>query len=191
MKRTTEMAFTKFLAIDQFVRNVIIDCYKGIPEDAKVVVSCSQNYAVQGERDFTLNVTYIADKKQKGNYAGAVHIDKGDELPDHAVSIRNMIAAHGIPASISQGRITVKGKSIDARIIELNTKPLIRADFWIDNAGELLGVAPAAVANAYYRINKREVAGQCISGAMLFAIGSRLKIPDNTILNRLEAYYTR
>jgi hypothetical protein len=187
----TEMAPAKFLAIDQFVKNVIIDCYKTTPEDAKVIVTCVQNFVSQESREFTLNVTYVADKNQRGNYTGAVQLERNEQLPDHATSIRNMIAAHGIPASISQGSISKRGKTIEARIIEINAKPLRRFDFWIDNAAEILRVAPAAVANAYYRLYKNEVSGRCISGAVLFAVGEKLKMPDNEILNRLEAYYTR
>jgi hypothetical protein len=189
MLPASDMALPDMRAIDVFVKGVIIDCYKTVPEDAQVVVTCVQNYANQGERDFTLDVAYIANKKQRDRYTGAVQIGRGESLPDHATSIRNMIAAHGIPSTISSGRI--EGKSIDARIVELDTRVLWRKDFGVDQAGDILGVAPADVANMYYKMNKREVSGRCISGPEIFAIGLKLRLKENQILDRLEAYYTR
>jgi len=186
-----EMALPDMRAIDVFVKSIIIDCYKKIPEEAHVVVTCVQNYQNQGERDFMLDVAYITNKKERDRCTGPVHLEKGESLPDHSTSIRNMIAAHGIPANVTRSTITNKGRSIDARIIELDTRPLWRKDFGVDQAADILGIAPAVVVNTYYRMNKREPSGICISGPEIFAIGIKSRMNEMQVLDRLEAYYTR
>ena len=182
----TEMA-SDMRGIDVFVRNIIIDCYKNAPDEAQVIVTCVQNYSDQVCRDFKLDIAYISGKKQKDRFSGPVHVDRGDAPEDHATLIRNMIAAHGIPADVSRGRIN----NIEAKIVSIKSAVLRNLDMWLDNAADILGVAPAAVANAHYRIYKKEVSGKCISGQMLFSIGSRLKMSADDILNHLNAYYTR
>jgi hypothetical protein len=172
------------IAIDEFVKKIIIDCYTKV-RSAQVIVAYRQDHVSEVGRDFTLYLSYIADKKEKGRLSCPFQVERGDDFPEHAILIRNMIAAHGIPAAISQGR------DIETRIVEMNINPLYRDDFAVDQAAEILGFAPAAVANAYRRRKRREVSGACISGVTLFALGKTLRMTNDRILNRLNAYYTR
>jgi hypothetical protein len=183
---------SKISSIDVFVKDAVIDFYSSLPVNAAIDVVCRQRAVLgDGTGVFELNAQYRADGVEKDRYFGIVSLDKGEELPNHAVLVQQMLGKYGIEARLSEGTAEARQQQISLRTLEFSGGEFRRQTLTAGLVAEILGIATAQAVNAYRTIHTREPVGETLNYFDLMQIAGKLGFDNERILNCLEAFNSR
>ncbi len=186
------MAAKRIRSIDEFVKEIILDCYRELPNKAQVLVVCERESGqADGSTTYGLEAVYSVGRDERYIYSDTVSLDPNDKLPNYAESIRNMIVKHGIPASNSETVVKIKQKEVPAGLVEISCA-LLRGR--ILNSGmvaDLLGVSTADVVKAYFKAHKKEPVGHCMYFPEIMSVAKQLRLTDEHVLKCIEVYTSR
>ncbi len=186
------MAAKRIKSIDEFVKEIILDCYRELPNKAQVLVVCERESGqADGSTTYGLEAVYSVGRDERYIYSDTVSLDPNDKLPNYAESIRNMIVKHGIPASNSETVVKIKQKEVPAGLVEISCLSLKKQALNAGLVADFLGVSTASVVKAYLALHKREPVSTCIYLPEVMTIAKKLRLSDEHIMKSMEIYFAR
>ncbi len=192
MLLTSDMALPSILTIDEFVKQVVMDCYSTLPEKGNVFVVCIRESSdiQEGSTIYNLQALYTSEKGAKLQYQGPIVVGRRERLDNYGHVIGGAINKYGIPVKFLAGNVKIKRKTVPADVIELYTNDIRRRDMDAGIIASILDVAPNDIVREYYKQYKRDPKTEFNSADIVW-FANRLGLDRDTLLDRLQKHYHR
>jgi hypothetical protein len=186
------MAIPKILSIDEFVKQVVIDCYATLPEKGNVIVTCQRESVdiQEGDTIYSLDALYTSEKGANIHYQGPIRIGRRERLDNYGHVIGGVIQKYGIPVEYSSGTVQIERKTVPANVVELYTKGIRKRDMDAGIIASILEVAPNDIVREYYKQYKRDPKME-FNSADLVWFAQKLGMDRDALLDRLQKHYHR
>jgi hypothetical protein len=186
------MAIPKILSTDEFVKQVVIDCYSTLPEKGNVIVVCTmQSSDIQeGTILYNLIARYTSEKGARIEYQGPIVLEKREKLDNYSHIIGGAIETYGIPVKFSSGTVKIKRKTVPAGLVELFTDNLRKRDMDAGIVAGILDVSTKNIVDVYYAQYRKDPKTEFNSADIVWFAG-KLGMNRETLLDRLQKHYKK
>ena len=185
------MLKTAYATIDEFLKEIILDCWNGRVDTGQIDVRLSKNGSSgDGTKHYRLDARYTFTpaserRSEERTFTDpTITVDSTETYSAHecACSIEQMLLKHGVPAVQEGDCIGIRGRE------------LLTSDLATSQATAILNAVPGrTIADyrmdaLYQRLFGRDPSRLCINGPRFMRICKEFGLTDNDILSRLLAY---